>query len=82
MSAELPLNSHRADQNIVERVRHHGGYLVASDRRMVLLNRALLATFCQCTDLGVEAEARRLLGPLRGEPHPGRVQVTPALAPL
>lgn len=67
---------------IVEKVRHHGGYLVASDKRMVLLNRALLSTFCQCGDLGVELEARRLLGSLRGEHNAGRVPESTALAPL
>lgn len=67
---------------IVEKVRHHGGYLIASDRRMVLLNRALLSTYCQCGNLGVAAEARRLLGQLRGEPHAGRAQLPPAIAPL
>lgn len=66
---------------IVEKVRHHGGYLVASDKRMVLLNRALLSTFCQCCDLGVEHEARRLLGTLRGEHKAGPAPASPALAP-
>lgn len=67
---------------IIEKVRHYGSYLVASDRRMVLLNRALLSTFRQCGDLGVEREARRLLGSLRGERNARRPPESTTVAPL
>lgn len=58
--------------NISGKVRHHGAYLVASDRRMVLLNRALLSTYRQCRALGLEAVARDELVQPRGESYAAR----------
>jgi len=39
-----------------------GRYLVPTDRRLQLLNRALLSTYEDCRVLGVGAEAQQLLG--------------------
>lgn len=50
---------------LVRKVHLHGRYLVATDRRMQFLNRAILSTFCDCRELGVEAEARVILAELR-----------------
>ncbi len=50
---------------LVRKVDLHGRYLVATDRRMLLLNRAVLSTFCDCRELGVEDEARAILAGLR-----------------
>ena len=52
---------------LVHKIHLHGRYLAASDRRMQLLNRAILATYRTCRDLGVEAEARSILAGLRRE---------------
>lgn len=52
---------------LVRKVHLHGRYLVATDRRMQFLNRAILSTFCDCRELGVEAEARVILAELRRE---------------
>ena len=52
---------------LVRKVHLHGRYLVPTDRRMQLLNRALLSTFCDCRDLGVETEARAVLAGLQRE---------------
>jgi hypothetical protein len=52
---------------LVHKIHLHGRYLAASDRRMQLLNRAILATYRTCRDLGVEAEARSTLAGLRRE---------------
>ena len=52
---------------LVHKIHLHGRYLAASDRRMQLLNRAILATYRTCRDLGVEAEARSILVGLRRE---------------
>ncbi len=38
-----------------------GPYLVSTDRRLQLLNRALLSTYEDCRMLGVGEEARQLL---------------------
>jgi len=38
-----------------------GRYLVPTDRRMQLLNRALLSTYEDCRLIGVGDEARRLI---------------------
>lgn len=38
-----------------------GRYLVPTDRRLQLLNRALLSTYEDCRELGVGAEAHQLL---------------------
>ena len=50
---------------LVHKILLHGRYLATTDRRMQLLNRAVLATFRSCRDLGVEAEARAILDGLR-----------------
>ena len=50
---------------LVRKVDLHGRYLVATDRRMLLLNRAVLSTYCDCRQLGVEDEARAILAGLR-----------------
>lgn len=50
---------------LVRKVHLHGRYLVPTDRRMQLLNRAILTTFCDCREAGVEAEARAILTDLR-----------------
>ena len=66
---------------LVHKIHLHGRYLAASDRRMQLLNRAILATYRTCRDLGVEAEARSILTGLRRElalpaPTPTEVPLT------
>ena len=38
-----------------------GRYLVPTDRRLQLLNRALLSTYEDCCQLGVAEEARQLI---------------------
>lgn len=50
---------------LVRKVGLHRRYLVPTDRRMQLLNRAILSTFDDCRTLGVEAEARDTLAGLR-----------------
>ncbi|MDP9372458.1 MAG: hypothetical protein M3Q65_08410 [Chloroflexota bacterium] len=52
---------------LVRKVHLHGRYLVPTDRRMQLLNRALLSTFCDCRELGIETEARAVLAGLQRE---------------
>lgn len=52
---------------LVRKVHLHGRYLVPTDRRMQLLNRAILLTFCDCRALGVEAEARAIIAGVRRE---------------
>lgn len=66
---------------IINRVNHRSGYLVSSDRRMVLLFRALLSTYRQCTALGVEGEARRMVERLRDEQHTGQSPAPGDLSP-
>ena len=68
---------------LVHKIHLHGRYLAASDRRMQLLNRAILATYRTCRDLGVEAEGRSILASLRRElvlPAPTSTEV-PLTAP-
>ncbi len=70
---------------LVHKIHLHGRYLAASDRRMQLLNRAILSTYRTCRDLGVEAEARSILAGLRRElalpaPTPTEVPMTATTA--
>ncbi len=71
---------------LVHKIHLHGRYLAASDRRMQLLNRAILATYRTCRDLGVEGEARSVLAGLRRElvlptPTSTEVPVTATTSP-
>lgn len=54
-------------RHIVRKIHLHGRYLAATDRRMQLLNRAALSSFCSCRELGIEGEARTALAKLRSE---------------
>ncbi len=67
--AHTPVQAFYLDRltKLVHKIHLHGRYLAASDRRMQLLNRAILATYRTCRDLGVEAEARSILAGLRRE---------------
>jgi hypothetical protein len=67
--AHTPVQAFYLDRltKLVHKIHLHGRYLAASDRRMQLLNRAILATYRTCRDLGVEAEARSTLAGLRRE---------------
>ena len=46
---------------LVRKVHLHGRYLVPTDRRMQLLNRAILSTYEDCRLAGVAVEARAIL---------------------
>jgi hypothetical protein len=62
-------------RHLVHKIHLHGRYLATTDRRMQLLNRAVLATLCSCREEGVEGEARAILIELRREttlPQPGQ----------
>lgn len=50
---------------LVHKLHLHGRYLATTDRRMQLLNRAVLATFQSCRDLALEGEARAILAGLQ-----------------
>ena len=66
--AFVPVQTFYLDRltKLVQKIHLHGRYLAVSDRRMQLLNRAILATYRSCRDLGVEADARAILAGLRG----------------
>ena len=81
--AHTPVQAFYLDRltKLVHKIHLHGRYLAASDRRMQLLNRAILATYRTCRDLGVEAEARSILAGLRRElvlPAPTSAEVSVA----
>ena len=69
-SRELaPLQSFYLDRltRLVHKIHLHGRYLASTDRRMQLLNRAVLSTYRACRDLEIEPEARAILAVLRRE---------------
>lgn len=51
--------------HLTRKVDLHRRYLVPTDRRLQLLNRALLSTYDDCRTLGVETAARAILATLR-----------------
>jgi hypothetical protein len=56
---------------LVRKVHLHGRYLVPTDRRMQLLNRAILSTYEDCQLAGVAVEARAILADMhRDVPAP------------
>lgn len=50
---------------LVGKVRLYRRYLISTDRRIQLLNRAILSTFRDCRELGLETEARAILAVTR-----------------